>query len=97
MFLNPLMLAGLTAVSIPIIIHLLNQRRYRVVKWAAMDFLRQALQQNRGILQLRDILLLTLRTAAILLFGFALARPTSPNRAEQNAFPSMSVDANRCA
>jgi len=59
----------------PIIIHLLNRRRHRVVKWAAMDFLRQALERNRRILQIRDILLLILRTAAVLLFGLALARP----------------------
>lgn len=40
-----------------------------------MDFLREALQRNRKMLQLRDILLLALRTAVILLFGLALARP----------------------
>src|SRR5439155_18375365 len=71
----PFAAAGAICACAPVIIHLLNQRRYRVVKWAAMDFLRQALQQNRRILQLRDILLLVLRTAAILLFGLALARP----------------------
>src|SRR6186713_2596509 len=59
----------------PLIIHLLNRRRFRVVQWAAMDFLRQAIQRNRRILQIRDILLLILRTAAVLLFGLALARP----------------------
>jgi hypothetical protein len=59
----------------PLVIHLLNRRRYRVVNWAAMEFLRQAIQRNRRILQIRDILLLILRTAAVLLFGLALARP----------------------
>ncbi|HMC10104.1 MAG TPA: VWA domain-containing protein, partial [Pirellulaceae bacterium] len=43
--------------------------------WAAMDFLRQALQRNRKILQIRDLVLLALRTLAVLLFGLALARP----------------------
>ena len=46
-----------------------------VVQWAAMDFLREAMQRNRRILQIRDIVLLVLRTAAVLLFGLALARP----------------------
>ena len=32
-------LAGATAVSVPVLIHLLNRRRYRVVTWAAMRFL----------------------------------------------------------
>jgi len=59
----------------PVIIHLLNRRRFRVVNWAAMDFLREALQRNRKILQMRDLLLLALRTACLLLFGLALARP----------------------
>ena len=68
-FLNPIMLAGIAAISVPIIIHLLNRRRYKVVQWAAMDFLRQAMQRNRRILQIRDIILLVLRTAAVFLFG----------------------------
>lgn len=67
--------AGLIAAAAPLIIHLLNRRRFRVINWAAMDFLREALQRNRRILQLRDIVLLVLRTACVLLFGLALARP----------------------
>src|SRR5687768_3510525 len=67
--------AGLACAAVPIIIHLLNRRRFKVVQWAAMDFLRQALQRNRRIMQLRDLLLLALRTAAVLLFGMALAQP----------------------
>ena len=68
-------IAGAIAALGPIVIHLMNRRRFRVVEWAAMDFLREAIQRNRRILQLRDLLLLILRTAAVLLFGFALARP----------------------
>ncbi len=68
-------LAGAVAAAGPVIIHLLNRRRFRTVPWAAMDFLREAMKRNRRILQIRDILLLILRTAAVLLFGLALARP----------------------
>src|SRR6478672_9737776 len=71
----PFLIAGAICAAGPVIIHLLNRRRYRVVHWAAMDFLRQALQRNRRILQIRDLLLLLIRTAAVLLFGAALARP----------------------
>jgi len=67
--------AGLVCAAGPFLIHLLNRRRYRVVHWAAMDFLREAIQRNRKFLQVRDILLLILRTVAILLFGAALAKP----------------------
>ncbi len=68
-------LAGLVAAAGPILIHLLNRRRFKVVEWAAMDFLLEAVRRNRRVLQLRDLVLLVLRTAALLLFGLALARP----------------------
>lgn len=41
--LNPWLLgAGAILVASPIIIHLLNKRRFRIVDWAAMDFLLEA-------------------------------------------------------
>ena len=68
-------IAGLIAAAGPIIIHLLNRRRFRVVEWAAMDFLRQAMQRSRRAVQLRDLLVLVLRCLAVVIFGTALARP----------------------
>ena len=68
-------IAGLAAAAGPILIHLLNRRRYRVISWAAMDFLRQAVRRSRRIMQLRDLILLLLRTACVILFGLALAQP----------------------
>lgn len=68
-------IAGAIAAAGPIIIHLLNRRRFRTVSWAAMDFLREALERNRKILHIRDILLLALRCLALVLFGLVLARP----------------------
>ena len=68
-------LAGLLAAAGPVVIHLLNRRRFRVVEWGAMAFLRRAATRSRRAVKLRDLLLLILRTAAILLFGLALARP----------------------
>ena len=40
------MLIGAGAVSIPVIIHLLNRRRFKIVTWAAMRFLLAAQKQN---------------------------------------------------
>lgn len=71
----PFAVAGLIAAVGPFVIHLLNRRRFHVVDWAAMDFLREALERNRRILQMRDLILLLLRTVAVLLVGFALAQP----------------------
>ena len=70
-----LALAGLAAASAPVIIHLLNRRRFRVVEWAAMDFLLDASRRSRRLLEIRDLLVLVLRTAAVAFFGLAVARP----------------------
>ena len=68
-------IAGVAAACGPVVIHLLNRQRYRQIDWAAMDFLREAIQRSRRVLQLRDLLLLAVRTLCLLLFGLAMARP----------------------
>ncbi len=67
--------AGLVAAAGPLIVHLLNRRRFQVVAWGAMEFLRQALERHRRAFELRDLLVLILRMLVLCLFGFALARP----------------------
>ncbi len=75
MFLNPLMLFGISAVSIPIIIHLLNKRKFERVVWAAMRFLKVSVEQNQRRIQIEDMLLLILRCLLVLLIALSLARP----------------------
>src|SRR5437763_15197079 len=76
-FLNPILAGlGLIAVSIPIIIHLLNKRKFEKVVWAAMRFLKVSVEQNQRRIQIEDMLLLALRCLLLLLLGLALARPT---------------------
>ena len=73
--LNPIMLFGLAAVAIPIIIHILNRRRARVVDWGAMQFLEDSLaSRNRRIL-IEEIILMILRCLLLGLLALALARP----------------------
>ncbi|QJE94427.1 BatA domain-containing protein [Luteolibacter luteus] len=74
-FLQPLLLWGLIAASIPIIIHLLNRRRHKTVMWAAMQFLLKATRESRGKKKLRHILILTCRTLGIAALAAAAARP----------------------
>ena len=59
--------------AIPIIIHLLNRRRFKVVQWAAMDYLLKAMRRNRKRMKFEQWLLLATRCTLILLFflGFA--------------------------
>src|SRR4030081_3242128 len=69
--------AGAALVSIPIIIHILNRRRFKVVSWAAMEHLLQAMRKNRRRLKFEQWLLLATRCALLVLLGAALARPLS--------------------
>src|SRR3954452_24594868 len=64
-------LAG--AASVPVIIHLLNRRRYRVVEWAAMRFLLAARRQNVRRLRIEQLLLLAVRTLLLVLLVAAMA------------------------
>ncbi len=66
---------GALAVSSPIIIHLLNRRRFKTIDWAAMDFLLEADKRNRRRIRLEDLLLLLLRCLAVLLIAMLVARP----------------------
>lgn len=72
---NPMLLWGALAVASPIIIHLLSKRKFRIVEWAAMDFLIEAEKRNRKRVRLEQLILLLLRCLAILLIAFLVARP----------------------
>ncbi|MHC5039499.1 MAG: BatA domain-containing protein [Planctomycetota bacterium] len=74
-FIHAGILAGLGAVSIPIIIHLLNRLRFREVEWAAMEFLLEVNKRYRRRLRLEHLLLLLLRMLAIALLVLAVSRP----------------------
>ncbi|MGP1346601.1 MAG: BatA domain-containing protein [Phycisphaerales bacterium] len=75
-FLHPgLAIAGVLAISIPIIIHLLFRQRRRPVVWAAMRFLIEAYKKQRRRLQLEQLMLLILRCLVVLLLALAIARP----------------------
>ena len=78
---NPLMLGlGALAILSPLIIHLLNKRRFKIVDWAAMDFLFDADKKNRRRIRLENMILLALRCLAMILLGFLLARPFLPSQ-----------------
>src|SRR4030081_2286280 len=61
------------AASIPIIIHLLNRNRFRVVTWAAMRFLLAAQRKNTRRMRVEQIILLAVRTLLVLLLVLAMA------------------------
>ncbi|GIW82187.1 MAG: hypothetical protein KatS3mg105_3994 [Gemmatales bacterium] len=65
--------AAVAAASVPIIIHLLNRRRFRIVHWAAMRFLLAAQRKNTRKLRFEQLILLALRTLIVLLIVLAMA------------------------
>ena len=78
-FLNPLLLFGLAAVSVPIIIHLLNRRKFQKIVWAAMRFIQTSVERNQRRMRVEDMILLALRCLLLALLAFALARPAFKN------------------
>lgn len=74
-FLQPWMLIALPLAAIPIIIHLINQRRYQTTQWAAMMFLLTANRMNRGYARIRQWLILAFRALVIAALVLAVGRP----------------------
>lgn len=76
-FLQPVLLLALPLIALPVVIHLVNQRRHRSVEWAAMMFLVRAKKMNTGMARLRNLVILALRVVALAALIFALSRPLS--------------------
>ena len=74
-FLQPWLLWGLPLIALPIVIHLINQRRFQTIQWAAMMFLMAAHRMARGYSRLRQWLIMLFRMLAIAGLLFAVARP----------------------
>lgn len=74
-FLEPLLLAALPLCGLPILIHLINQRRFQTVEWGAMRFLLEANRMARGHSRIRRWLILACRTLAIAALIFVISRP----------------------
>ncbi|MBT5019946.1 BatA and WFA domain-containing protein [Planctomicrobium sp.] len=76
MFTNPwAILIGVAAAGLPVFIHWLTRPRPVRLPVSTLRFIRGAVQQRRARYRLRDLLVLLLRTAAILLLAFAISRP----------------------
>ncbi len=73
-FLHAAMLFGLITVLIPPIIHFLSRRRYQVVDWGAMQFLRLS-DRRRQRVAFEDWLLMLLRMALLAVIVLLLAAP----------------------
>ena len=75
-FLNPAILFGLLAASIPILIHLLNLRKLKRIDFSTLQFLKELQKNKIRKIKLKQWLLLALRVLIILCIVTAFARPT---------------------
>jgi hypothetical protein len=76
-FLQPWVLVALPLLSLPLIIHLINQRRFQTVQWGAMQFLLSAKALSSGYSKLRHWLIMLLRMLAVAAVILAVGRPLS--------------------
>ena len=75
---RPDILWGLFAVIIPILIHLLQLRRFRTVSFSNVSFLENVKKETKSTQRLRNLLLLLLRIIAIASLVIAFAGPYFP-------------------
>jgi hypothetical protein len=77
-FLSPLLLAGLLALAVPVLLHLLRRRETRSLEFPALRYLTRTTREQARIIRLRQLLLLALRLAALVLLSLAAARLVLP-------------------
>ena len=59
-FLNGILALGAVAALVPLIIHLFNRSRFKIVAWGAIHLLESVLRKNRKQVELEQIILLRL-------------------------------------
>jgi hypothetical protein len=84
-FLTPAFLVALGALAIPVLIHLIQRERKRVVEFPSLMFVRRIPYQSVRRRRIRHWALLLLRAAAITLIVLAFARPFLRKDAEAMA------------
>jgi len=75
-FLNPAVLFGLIAASIPVIIHLLNLRKLKKIEFSSLMFLKELQRNKIRKIKIKQWIILLLRILIILFLVFAFSRPT---------------------
>jgi len=74
-FLYPLLLAGIAAVTLPIVLHMIRRHTRKRVTFSSLMFLRTTAPRLRNRSRLEHIPLLILRCLIVCLLAFAFARP----------------------
>lgn len=75
-FLNPSILFGLIAVSIPILLHFLNLRKLKTIEFSTLIFLKELQKSKIKRIKLKQLILLIVRSLIIIFLVLAFSRPT---------------------
>ena len=79
-FYYPAFLWALTALAIPVVIHLFNFRRYKTVYFSNVKFLREVKEETASRSKLKHLLVLASRLLALAFLVFAFAQPFIPKK-----------------
>jgi len=79
-FIYPGFLFALSAIAIPVIIHLFNFRRFKKVLFTNVRFLQEIKQDTRSRTNLKHLLILIARILAVTCLVLAFAQPYLPSR-----------------
>src|SRR5689334_3317485 len=91
-FLYPAFLWALTALSIPIILHLFYFRRYKKIYFSSVRFLREIKEETSARNRLRNLLILLARILAMAFIILAFAQPFIPiNEYQQEGVRNVSL------
>ncbi len=82
-FLNPIFLIALAAVGLPLVIHLLNLRKPKKIRFSTLSFFKELQKTTIRKIRIKRLLLLLIRFLAIACLALVLARPFLP--------PSLSI------
>ncbi len=77
-FAHPAFLWALVLLAIPIIIHLFNFRRYKILYFSSLKFIKHVDQNANSTRNLKQIIVLILRCLAFVAFILAFAQPYIP-------------------
>lgn len=81
-FVHPSLLFALGLIAIPILIHLFNLRRYKIIYFSNVRFLKNIKEETRKQSRLKHLLVLLSRILAMIFLVLAFAQPYFPDKTE---------------
>ncbi len=83
-FLYPLFLAGVAAVGLPIVLHMIRRHTRKRITFSSLMFLRTTIPRFKNRSRIENLLLLILRCIILCLLAFGFSRPFFPREAAES-------------